>query len=283
MRVKQRQEGVEPMTIIIGIICKDGLVLACDSQASSMKGVPLKRTEYTKIYEIPMGADNYALLSGAGTGAFVTRASELLTDKCKNHVCQTPRDFADICEDVVTDIFKRYVIDRSKALGMSRQKMPKELDSSIQWQEGENEPPIIIISGIQCGNGKSPEWCLYTIHPDGVAEKSDRYDAIGSGSAIAEYLLARLCSKPLNVEQAVVVGVYVVEEVKKIDPFCGGATQVVSLSKSGSKRLSSREVKRIADYVMEQDDALAAFWLDLIIREPDKPKTQKKRTKSASS
>jgi 20S proteasome alpha/beta subunit len=273
------------MTIIVGIISKDGLVLACDSQASSMKGVPLKRTEYTKIYEIPMGGDSYALLSGAGTGAFVTRAGELLAEKCKNNICRTPRDFADICEDVITDIFKRYVIDRSKALGMSKTKTQREITSgSIQWQEGEMEPPsLIILTGIQCGIPKSPEWCLYTIHPNGVAEKAEKYDAIGSGSAIAEYLLARLCSKPLTVEQATIVAVYVIEEVKKIDPFCGGPTQVVCLSKNGSKRLSSREVKRIADFVMGQDDALADFWLDLIIKEPDKPKTRKKTTKVASA
>lgn len=283
MKARNQLRGSKPMTIIVGIICKNGIVISCDSQASSMKGVPLKRTEYTKIYEIPMGSEGHALLSGAGTGAFVTRASELLTDKCKNSVCRTPREFADICEDVVTEIFKRYVIDKSKALGMTKTQIPKEINGSLQWQEEGIEPPgIIIITGIQCGNPKSPDWCLYTIHPNGIAEKSDKYDAIGSGSAIAEYLLARLCSEPLTVEQAITVGIYVVEEVKKIDPFCGGATQVVSLSKDGARRLTPREVKRISDYVMGQDDSLAGFWRDLILREPDKTKTQKKIAKSNS-
>lgn len=188
MRVKQRQGEVEPMTIIVGIICEDGLVLGCDSQASSMKGVPVKRTEYTKIYEIPVGGDVYALLSGAGTGAFVTRASELLVDKCKNTVCQTPREFADVCEDVVTELFKRYVIDKSKALGISKTRTAQGVRDSIQWQDESLEPPgVILMTGVQCGDSKNPEWCLYTVHPDGVAEKADRYDAIGSGSAIAEY------------------------------------------------------------------------------------------------
>ena len=266
MKVKQKGKEVEPMTIIVGIICNDGLVIACDSQASSMKGVPVKRTEYTKIYDIPMGGDGCALLSGAGTGAFITRASELLTDKCKNTVCRTPREFADICEDVVTEIFKRYVIDKSKALGMTKARISKEMDGSTQWQEGEVEPPgIVIISGIQCGNPKSPDWCLYTIHSNGVAEKSEKYDAIGSGSAIAEYLLARLCSEESSYEQSIQVAVYIIEEVKKIDPFCGGPTQVVSLSKNGVKRLAPREVKGIADLVMEQDENLASFWRSLIL------------------
>lgn len=254
------------MTIIVGVICKDGLVIGCDSQASSVKGVPVKRTEYTKIYEIPVGGDGHALLSGAGTGAFVTRASELLGDKCKNSVCRNPREFADICEDVVTEIFKRYVIDKSKALGISKAKTPQVVSGSIQWQEEPTEPPgVILMTGIQCRVNKNPEWCLYTVHPDGVAEKSDKYDAIGSGSAIAEYLLARLWSEKLAVEQATKVVVYVIEEVKKIDPFCGGPTQVVSLSKSGAKRLNPREVKEIADLVMAQDENLADFWRSLIL------------------
>ena len=69
MKVRQKMGGEDrQMTIIIGVICKNGLVVGCDSQASSVKGVPVKRTEYTKIYEIPVGGDGYALLSGAGTG-----------------------------------------------------------------------------------------------------------------------------------------------------------------------------------------------------------------------
>jgi hypothetical protein len=225
-----------------------------------------------------MGGQGYALLSGAGTGAFVTRASEILTEKCKNNVCRTPREFANMCEDVITEIFKRYVVDKSKALGMTKTKIPKESNGSTQWQEGEIEPPgIVILSGIQCGDTKTPEWCLYTIHPNGIAEKSDKYDAIGSGSAIAEYLLARLCAAELNLEQATKVAVYVIEEVKKIDPFCGGPTQVVSLSKNGVKRLSPREVKGIADQVIEQDENLAEFWRQLILgTEVSSPKSKSK-------
>lgn len=269
MGAKQKQGGNEPMTIIVGLICEDGIVLACDSQASSVKGVPVKRTEYTKIYEIPMRGEGYAILSGAGTGAFVTRASEILKEKCGNNLCRNPREFADICEDVVTELFKRYVIDRSRALGMSKTKSPQTHNGSVQWQEEQIEPPgIVMLTGIQCGRDKDLEWSLYTVHSDSIAEKSDNYDAIGSGSAIAEYLLARLWSKNLIVEHAKRVAVYIVEEVKKIDPFCGGPTQVVSLSKAGIKRLGDKEVKEIADVVMEQDETLAAFWRALILEMP---------------
>ncbi len=266
MKVRQKQDRGEPMTIIVGVICKDGIVLGCDSQASSAKGVPVKRTDYTKIYEIPLGGDGYAILSGAGTGAFITRASELLEDRCKNIVCKKPREFADICEDVVTELFKRYVVDRTKVLGLRKTKMPQVIQGGVQWQEDPLESPgIVLLTGIQCGDAKNPNWCLYTVHPDGIAEKDDKYDAIGSGSAIAEYLLARLCSETLDVDQATKVVVYVVEEVKKIDPFCGGPTKVVALSKNGVKRLNPQEVKEIADFVMGQDENLAEFWRSLIL------------------
>jgi 20S proteasome alpha/beta subunit len=261
------KKGEEPLTIIVGIICKNGIVLGCDSQATSAKGVPLKRTEYTKIYEIALGSGGCALLSGAGTGAFITRASEILADKCKDSVCRTAREFADICEDVVNEIFKRYVIDRAKAIGMGRTKTPKDIImNNRQWQEDiSEEPPIIMLAGIRCGNDKDPEWGLYTIHPSAIAEKTDKYDAIGSGSAIAEYLLARLWNEELTVEQAINVVVYIIEEVKKIDPFCGGPTQIMALSKTGINRLKPSEVKAVADKVMGQDDQLAKFWRQLVV------------------
>ena len=69
----------------------------------------------------------------------------------------------------------------------------------------------------------------------------------------------------MGVEQAIKVAVYVIEEVKKIDPFCGGPTQVASVSKGGVKRLNDKEVKEIADLVMAQDENLAEFWRTLIL------------------
>ncbi len=269
------------MTIIVGVICKEGIVLGCDSQASSVKGVPLKRTEYTKIYKIELRGNGSALLSGAGTGAFITRASEILEDKCKNTVCSSCREFANICEDVVTEIFKRYVVDKGKALGMSKATLNHQETSNFQWQDDALEPPgVWMLTGVYCG-GQNPEWCLYSVHPSSIAEKADKYDAIGSGSAIAEYLLPRLWSDKLTLDQAVKIVVYVVEEVKKIDPFCGGPTQIMTLSKSGAKRLSPREVKKIVDEVMETDEDLADIWRDLILGTEKPPvKAKAKRNKA---
>ncbi|MFC2047177.1 hypothetical protein ACFLTK_02730 [Chloroflexota bacterium] len=67
-----------------------------------------------------MNGEGRAILSGCGTEAFVTMASELLSDRCRNNIYQSCREFADMCEDVVNDIFKRYVMDKCKALGMTK-------------------------------------------------------------------------------------------------------------------------------------------------------------------
>lgn len=89
-------------------------------------------------------------------------------------------------------------------------------------------------------------------------------------------ILARLCSEKLKVKQATKVVVYVIEEVKKIDPFCGGPTQVMALSKDGVLQLKPREVKEITDLVMGQDEDLANFWRSLILEAQATPSNRTK-------
>jgi 20S proteasome alpha/beta subunit len=84
---------------------------------------------------------------------------------------------------------------------------------------------------------------------------------LGSGSAYAEYLLGKLYREDMTVHQAATLAVYVVEEVKKIDPGCGGTTQLVTMEGGKLKRWSTDEVAAlVADITAREKGFIDGWW-----------------------
>jgi len=251
------------MTIIIGIVCEDGIAIASDSQAMTSRGVDVKRLDYTKIFSFDLNHELRVLITGAGQTPFITRAVELLQERWKEKRVHTNRELADLAEDTMNAIQKRYVIDRMKELGVTASKRSETqgLAKPSELQEiGPSPSFALVLAAIDKDEG-----AIYLIHPDGVAEKAERYTSLGSGSAYAEYLLARLCCEGLKLEEALKLAVYVIEEVKKIDPNCGGPTQVALLTKLGSIHKTASEVKSLADDIMRKDTEFTKLWRGTIL------------------
>ena len=89
--------------------------------------------------------------------------------------------------------------------------------------------------------------CLSIIHPEGVVEKIDTYATIGSGAAYAELLLKNYYVSDILMELAIPVIIHTIDEVKDIDPNCGGQTRITTIS-AGSKivELSSKDISEIS-------------------------------------
>jgi 20S proteasome alpha/beta subunit len=251
------------MTIIAGLICSEGLVLAADSQAGSFRGVHVKRLDYTKIYDFRFDGAT-VIVTGAGETPFIARAKEIIEAKASDAKIKSSREVADIAEDAMKTITKRYVIDRMRDLG------PSSKAPILQSDELPFAPPNFeLLLGVWCG----AEWCLYTVYPDGVAGREEGYASMGSGSAFAEYLLARLYRDDLTLEEAIRVAVYVIEEVKKVDLHCGGPTHVVGVTKDGVVRKRDDEIREIVLYLDEQDQSLKDSWR-IIAKGPRAPRVE---------
>jgi len=250
------------MTIIIGIVCEDGIVIASDSQAMTSRGVDVKRLDYTKIYSFDLNSDLRVLVTGAGETPFITRAVELLQSRWREKRIQTTRELADLAEETMNAIQKRYVFDRMKELGITGS---KSLEAKRFTEPSELQEIGHLNFALLIGAVAKKENTIYTVHPGGVAEKAERYTSLGSGSAYAEYLLARLCCAGLELDEAVKLGIYVIEEVKKIDPNCGGSTQVAVATPLGINHKTDPEVKKLADEIMKKDTDFTKLWRGIIL------------------
>jgi 20S proteasome alpha/beta subunit len=246
------------MTIIIGLLCKDGVVLASDSQAVSWRGVDIKRLDYQKIASFKCDDNLNVVVSGAGTVALISKAIEKLHIRCQETKISTPEQLAEAAEDVMTDMEKRYIVDKFEKLGVTKKLKSPLAETGSQIEDTPRLRGFIIVVGCADSSGGNP--CIYIIGPDGVAQRVHKFDSVGSGSVYAEYLLAKYYQDQVTVEKATELAAYVVEEVKKIDPNCGGNTQIVTLDKGGIRKLTPQEVKKIVQNVTEIDECSHNIW-----------------------
>jgi len=240
-------QGESPMTIIVGIICCDGVVLAADSQETYSRGVQIKRLGFEKIHPLFENESVRVVMAGSGEGPFISRAAELLEQKLQGSLLLTsPRDIADLAEDALTEINRRYVVERASKLSLAN--------------DAVREPSLALMVGIYWKGTKSEDFSIFTIFPDGIAEKETGYASLGSGSAYAEYLLARMYREGLTTEQGCKIAAYVIEQVKEVEPNCGGPTYLTVIHPGGIDKKDREAIDSIITQMNSSDKMLRAMW-----------------------
>src|SRR5579864_7377589 len=100
MPFRRKVERRSCMTVIVGLVCKDGLVIASDSQESD-DDLGMKRLDVTKVYDTKYFGftDAEIVVAGTGASAHIARAVELITENGFAPHFTTPRTVADIVEN----------------------------------------------------------------------------------------------------------------------------------------------------------------------------------------
>ncbi len=231
------------MTIIVGVKCEDGVVIASDSQQEFGRGVSVKRLNTGKIYLV---GDRFAV-AGAGVSAHIEKAVDAIDMGIKEG--KRHKAGADLSEDEcvsaiersMTAVYKEYNIDRAKFLGE-----PKERDFFA---------PILIVGCLEAvegeAKGKLGNHCLFIVHSEGVVEKIADYATAGSGAAYAELLLKNSYVRGMKTQEAMRLADYVIEEVKGIDPNCGGETRIaVVCPNEGVHELSKDDIGGLTEKIL---------------------------------
>ena len=244
---KRRHKKRNAMTVIVGLLCKDGIVVASDSQESDDNN-GMKRLDVVKVYDTERFKfdDAEIIVAGTGTSAHIARAAELIEEKGYAPHFTTPRSLATIVEDAIGEMAERYGggedgLDLELLVGVFCKECPKT-----------DDPPLSPIA-------------MYSVYPPdegekvGVAEPVTDYAAMGSGGLFARYLLNRLHdeehpTKNLSMEAALYEAVYVIEEVTKVDLYCGGPTQLFCIHEDGKlERKKPADIKKISLDLAQKD------------------------------
>jgi len=200
-------------TTIVGIVCKDGIVMASDRQSTAGTIVMNKNSEKTK--EI----NDYLLISGTGMVSDIHRIGKVLPAELK--------------------------LKELKSRTRPSVKQAANLMANILYS-GIRQPSMIPMqAGFLLGGFNEDGTCeLYSIEPAGSTIKVEDYDAnFGSGMPYVLGLLERQYKKGLSVEEGIKLAVECVKSSTQRDIGSGFGIDVFSITKDGIKKVVSQEIQ----------------------------------------
>ncbi len=200
-------------TTILGIVCKDGVVMAADRQTSAGNVVMHKNKE--KVIQI----NGYLVFSACGLAAASDRIKKILPAELKlKELRSKSRPSVKQAANLLASII--YSTIRQPSM------IPDEMGALIG---GLNE------------DGTSE---LYTIDPAGSIKQIDDFDAnFGSGMPYVLGLLERQYKKGISVEEGVKLAVESVKSSTQRDMGSGFGIDVFTITKSGIKKVVSQEIQ----------------------------------------
>src|SRR3989338_1858823 len=198
-------------TTTIGLVCKDGLVLAADRRATS--GYLISYKKFEKIIAI---TENIAV-TVAGTVSDV----QLLTKYLKAEL-------------------------KLKDIRTGRETTVKEAANLLANFVYSNIRKFSIIPGIShfiIGGKDSSGFHLYDLSPDGSIVEVDDYISSGSGSLMVFGVLETLYKKGMSVDEGVKLAAKGINAAVQRDIASGNGIDIISITKDGIKKIFSKELE----------------------------------------
>ncbi len=212
MDAELKKQILKTGTSILGIICKDGIVMAADRQITA--GTIVMGKKEKKVFPI----NDYLIISGCGMAADIQRvpkylAAELKLKQLKSKIRPSVKEAANLLKNI----------------NYSGIRQP----SIIPQQAG------FLLGGLN----EDGSYELYSIEPAGGAYKVEDYDAnFGSGMPYILGLLEREYKKDLTIEEGVKLAIESLKSSTQRDVGSGYGMDVYTITKEGIKKVVDKEI-----------------------------------------
>lgn len=199
-------------TTIVGIVCKDGVVMAADRQSTAGNIVMNKDSEKIQI------VNNYLAFAGTGLVADIQRAiklaaAELRLKEIHSRSRPTVRNGASLISALIYNSVRQ--------------------PTMLQFMVGS------LVGGIN-EDGTAE---LYSIDPAGGIKKIEEYDAnYGSGMPFVLGLLERQYKKGMSIKEGVDLAIESVKSSTQRDIGSGHGIDVFTITKDGIKKVVDQEI-----------------------------------------
>lgn len=198
-------------TTTVGIVCRDGIVLAADKRATAGYFIAHKKTE--KIHII---TDEMAVTM-AGTAS----DAQLLVKYIKSELR-----------------LKRYRTGKKADV--------REASNLLARMVYENIRKFSVIPGIShfiIGGVDSSGFHLYDCFADGSLEEMSDYVSSGSGSVMAYGVLETLYKPGISVEEGIKLAAKCVNAALQRDIATGDGLDIVAVTKEGAKKVLEKDLR----------------------------------------
>jgi len=197
-------------TTTIGMLCKDGVVLAADRRATMGNYIADKKAQ--KIHQI---TDNVALTI-AGTVSDAQLLVKLIQSEMRLKSIRTGKE---VIVKEVANLTARLVYNNIRQMSM-----------------------IPGITQFLMGGKDMHGFHLYDIFVDGSITESEDYVSSGSGSVMAYGVLETLYKKDLRVDEGVKLAVKGLNAALQRDSASGSGYDVITITEKGFKKVIAKEI-----------------------------------------
>lgn len=206
------QEIIKKGTTTVGIVCKDGIVLAADKR--------------------------------------VTLGGSLVSNKKVEKVVKITDEIAITTAGMVSDIQLIVKLIRAelslKNIRTGKKPTIKEaanLLATLVYQNIRKFSPILGVTGFLLGGKDHTGFYLYEIGPDGSTLINDDFATEGSGMVMALGVLDTLYKKDLIISEGIKLAVKAINAAMQRDTATGEGIDVVTITKEGVKKVLTRRVE----------------------------------------
>jgi proteasome beta subunit len=203
---------VKKGTTTVGIVCKDGIILAADKRAT-FAGRIIANKDVDKIFKI---SENMAITT-AGTVSDVQLITKLIKAE-------------------LTLIRIRTGSDPSV-------KTTANLLGTIVYQNIRKFSPILGITGFILGGRDASGFYLYELGPDGSVLEHKNYATDGSGMMMAWGVLDTLYKDGINTNEGIKLAVKAVNAAIQRDAATGEAIDVYTIKTDGVKKVLTKKLE----------------------------------------
>jgi 20S proteasome alpha/beta subunit len=225
------------MTIGIGFLCHDGIVLATDTQYT--RGV--YKGHGPKIFPLfapPDRSDLVAVIAGAGRVAYMQRCAEKIKGALATSSNPTQKDLQGIIENELLAFYQRYIYPS-----------PNPDRSAFE-----------LIIGAWTGADKA--YSLFKTEDIVVTSVASpgksSYCTIGSGFSVADYALGLTYDESKSVADATFLAAFCVKAAKDYVDYCGGNTHIYTI------RNSPYRVHHLPDVIVKEAESISVELFDLL-------------------
>jgi len=199
-------------TTILGIVCKDGVVMAADRQITAGNFV-MSKTE-RKVFQ----ANDYLVMSGCGVAGDIQRVPKILSAELKLKELRSK---------------SRPNVRQAASLLVNINYSGIRQPSMIPQQAG------FLIAGFN-EDGTTE---LYSIEPAGSLIKVEDYDAnLGSGMPYVLGLLERQYKKGMTIKEGIELAKEAIKSSTQRDTGSGYGIDVFAITKDGIKKVVEQEI-----------------------------------------
>jgi len=203
-------------TTILGIVCKDGVVMASDRQVT-LGSMMVHSKNLVKTNKI----NDYLTVSWAGNLSDAQRLSKLIAAELK--------------------------LKELRSKSRPTIKQSANLTASITYSSIRQPSMIPNIVGTFIGGfNEDGTTELYTIGPDGTILNVDGYDSTGSGMMFVIGLLERQYKQGITVKEGVELAKEALKSSTQRDVGSGYGIDIFTITKTGIKKVVEQEI--VAEY-----------------------------------